>query len=202
MQHTFTIENFCVRLRPVRLADAAFIVWLRNLEHAKGHIGDSAQDIASQQKWLKAYFKRDGDYYFIIETICGTPLGTYGIYKIQGDHGESGRWIVRPDAPAALPSIVLGFEIAFGRLGFSKIEAHTVSSNYRVLSLNRKLGLKMTGIAPTAQVIDGKSVQLILFELQSQDWLNLRESILPLARLAGDKLRSWEQLSASDTMDF
>ena len=31
-----------MRLRPVRLEDAAFIVWLRNQEHVKGRVGDSA----------------------------------------------------------------------------------------------------------------------------------------------------------------
>ncbi len=31
MQHTLHAEGFGVRLRPVRMEDAAFIVWLRNL---------------------------------------------------------------------------------------------------------------------------------------------------------------------------
>ena len=54
-----------MRLRPVRLEDAAFIVWLRNQEHVKGRVGDSATDVAGQEAWLKKYFTRAGDYYFI-----------------------------------------------------------------------------------------------------------------------------------------
>ena len=61
-----------MRLRPVRLEDAAFIVWLRNLEHAKGRIGDSATDVASQKAWLQKYFDRPNDYYFLIETLGGS----------------------------------------------------------------------------------------------------------------------------------
>ena len=58
------------------MEDAAFIVWLRNSEHAKGNIGDSAVDVASQKAWLSAYFMREGDYYFIIETSGAMPVFT------------------------------------------------------------------------------------------------------------------------------
>jgi len=195
MHHSIILENFDVRLRPVRLDDAPFIVWLRNLDHAKGRIGDSAQNIASQEQWLQTYFTRDGDYYFIVETSGGTPLGTYGLYKTKGDLWESGRWIIRPGAPAAIPCIVLGFQAAFDCLRLSKLKAYTVSTNHRVLTLNGKLGFKPTGGMPT-QIIEGKSVQLIEFELQLSDWLQIRESILPLARLAGKNVRAWEQSEA------
>src|SRR5690242_17249859 len=79
MQHTLKTEGFGVRLRPVEMEDAAFIVWLRNLEHARGRVGDSATDTAAQQAWLREYFRREGDYYFIIETNRGIAVGAYGI---------------------------------------------------------------------------------------------------------------------------
>ncbi|MEI6560776.1 MAG: GNAT family protein [Verrucomicrobiota bacterium] len=199
MHHSITLENFGVRLRPVRLTDAAFIVWLRNLDHAKGRIGDSAQDIASQEQWLQTYFARDGDYYFLVETSGGIPLGTYGLYKTKSDEWESGRWIIRPGVPAAIPSIALGFEAAFDCLGISKLKAYTVSSNQRVLTLNGKLGFKPTGCMQT-QRIEGASVQLLEFELHLSDWLEIRELILPLARLAGKNVCSWEQSKASRSM--
>ena len=75
MQHTLSAEGFGVRLRPVQMEDAAFIVWLRNLDHVRGRVGDSATDTAGQQAWLEAYFEREGDYYFIIETLAGNALG-------------------------------------------------------------------------------------------------------------------------------
>ena len=84
MQHTIQAEGFGVRLRPVRMDDAPFIVWLRNLDHAKGRVGDSATDTASQEAWLKVYFDRQGDYYFIIETAGRIALGAYGIYDQEG----------------------------------------------------------------------------------------------------------------------
>src|SRR5512135_2682798 len=101
MRHTIQIEGFGVRLRPVRIEDAGFIVWLRNLDHAKGKVGDSAMNAAAQKVWLEAYFDRQGDYYFIIETLGRIAVGAYGLYNVVGASAESGRWIVRPDVPAA-----------------------------------------------------------------------------------------------------
>src|SRR5437867_9711980 len=107
MDHLMQAEGFGVRLRPVRLDDAAFIVWLRNLEHARGRVGDSAKDEAAQRAWLTTYFQRPGDYYFIIETLGGQRVGAYGIYDVRGDSAESGRWVIRPDVAAPIPSAMV-----------------------------------------------------------------------------------------------
>src|SRR5882672_7802917 len=146
MQHDIQIEGFGVRLRPVRMEDAPFIVWLRNLDHVKGRVGDSATDVAPQQEWLKKYFQRQGDYYFIIETADGTAVGAYGIYDVANGSGESGRWIIRPEVPAAIPSAMLAFEAAFETLGLTALRCATVSTNRSVLSLNRKFGFRQAHV--------------------------------------------------------
>jgi RimJ/RimL family protein N-acetyltransferase len=198
MRHSIVIEDFGIRLRPVRLGDAPFIVWVRNLDHAKGNIGDSATDIPTQENWLRKQLACDGDYYFLIESSRGIPVGTYGIYDVENGEGESGRWIVRPQVAAAIPSIVLAFEIAFHRLRLDTLRAHTVSTNHRVISLNRKLGFREVKKHPGSQVIDGQSVDLIQFELKAQEWTKIRESIIPMAQLAKENIRNWEQSAAWD----
>jgi len=196
MQHTVTAEGFGVRLRPVRMDDAPFIVWLRNLDHVKGRVGDSATDTAGQQAWLRAYFERPGDYYFIVQTTGGLAVGAYGIYDVKDASAESGRWIIRPDVPAAIPSAVLAFDIAFNTLRLTEVRVTTVSTNRSVLSLNRKFGFRQTGITPAAQVIAGKAVDLVHFLLDAKDWPNIREGVVPLARLAEKQVREWEQAQA------
>jgi len=193
MIHSIVIEQFGIRLRPVQLQDAPFIVMLRNMDHTKGKVGDSATDTATQEKWLEGYFARDGDYYFIIETSCGISLGTYGIYEVEGNQAESGRWIVHPEVPAAIPSIVLGFEVAFERLGLARLKARTVSTNHRVLSLNRRLGFQETKNKTESQMIAGKLAHLIEFSLDAQAWGKARAQIVPLARLAEVNIRNWEK---------
>jgi RimJ/RimL family protein N-acetyltransferase len=194
MQHTVQAEGWGVRLRPVQLADAEFIVWLRNLEHAKGRVGDSAADPAAQQEWLRAYFQRPGDYYFIIETLNHKPVGAYGIYDVRGRSAESGRWVIRTDVPAAIPSALVAFDIAFGTLKLDELRVKTVSSNQNVLSLNRKLGFRETGTEPNAQVIGGKSVDMIHFLLKATDWPPYRTKLLPLAKLAEKQVLEWQTI--------
>jgi RimJ/RimL family protein N-acetyltransferase len=193
MRHTLQAEGFGVRLRPVRIEDAPFIVWLRGLDHVKGRGGDSATDATGQEAWLRTYFDRPGDYYFIIETSRGLAVGAYGIYDVKGASAESGRWIIRPEVPAAIPSAMLAFEIAFHQLGLTELRASTVSTNRSVLSLNRRFGFRQTGITPASQVIGGQAVDLVHFLLSAKDWLQLRERIVPLARLAEKQVREWEQ---------
>src|SRR5436305_10034836 len=142
MTHTLQIEGFNVRLRPVRMEDAGFIVWARNLDHVKGRIDDWTPTRKAQEAWLKSYFERAGDYYFIIETPGEMPVGTYGVYNVQGTIAESGRWVIRPDVLAAIPSAILAFDIAFGSLAITELRVSTVSTNRAVLSLNRKFGFR------------------------------------------------------------
>jgi RimJ/RimL family protein N-acetyltransferase len=199
MQHTLHIEGFGVRLRPVTMEDATFIVWLRNLNHARGRVGDSATDTAAQQAWLTEYFLREGDYYFIIETSRGIPVGAYGIYDLKGDSAESGRWIVRPEVPAAVPSAILAFEIAFEKLRLRELRVKTVSTNTNVLSLNRKLGFTQTKVEPGERIIGGKPVDLVHFLLEAKDWPKTREKFVPLARLAERQITEWEEAELHKT---
>jgi RimJ/RimL family protein N-acetyltransferase len=199
MEHTLKAEGFGVRLRPVRMEDAAFIVWLRNLDHVKGRVGDSATDTAGQEAWLRAYFQRDGDYYFIIETAGGLAIGAYGIYNVKGVSAESGRWIIRPEVPAAVPSALLAFDLAFGGLRLKEVRVTTVSTNHGVLSLNRKFGFREVGIERGGVVIGGQPVDLVRFVMSAEEWTKPRERMLPMARLAATQVQDWEKAQSKDS---
>ena len=193
MEHSFQAEGYGIRLRPVRLDDAAFIVWLRNLDHVKGKVGDSSTDVASQKTWLKKYFEREGDYYFIAETPGGIPLGTHGIYDVRGTSAEQGRQIMRPDVMAGVPTAVLATDLAFRILKLSELRGTSVSTNFSVHSLLRKSGFKQLGVMRAAQIIGGKPVDLIQFLLKAEDWFNVRDRLVPLADVAGNQVREWQK---------
>ena len=192
MTHDVRAEGFGVRLRPARMEDAAFIVSLRNSKHAMGNLGDSAVDIASQEAWLEAYFRRTDDYYFVIETPGGIPVGTYGIYQIKGSTAEQGRWAIRPEVRAAAPSAVVSLDLAFGRLGFVQLTGSTVATNLPVLSLNRRMGFREIRVEKAARMIGGKPVDLVHFIVTPEDWMKVRDNLLPIARLAEVQIREWE----------
>jgi len=193
MQHSIQAEGFGVRLRPVRMEDAAFIVWLRNQDYVRGRVGDSAANAAGQEAWLKKYFEREGDYYFIVETPGGIPVGTHGIYDLQGTSAEKGRHIVRREVMAGVPAGLVATDLAFERLGLSELRATCVSTNVAVHSLHRRSGFKEVGILRGAQTINGEPVDLVQFLLTAEDWSRVRERILPLAQLAGTHVLEWEK---------
>jgi RimJ/RimL family protein N-acetyltransferase len=193
MRHNIHLEGFNLRVRPVRIEDAAFIVWLRNLDYVKGNIGDSAVDVAAQEAWLRAYFEREGDYYFIVESLGGIPLGTHGIYNVKGTRAENGRHIIRAEVMAGLPSGILTADLAFGSMGLHELRALVVATNMTVQSLHRKSGFKRVGVIPAAQVIAGKPVDMVEYLITAEDWFKIRDGQLPLARLAGAQVLGWEK---------
>jgi RimJ/RimL family protein N-acetyltransferase len=192
MRHTIQAEGFGVRLRPVRMDDAPFIVWIRNLEHVKGKIGDSAADIASQQQWLETYFTREGDLYFIVETMRGIPVGTHSLYNIAKGSAELGRWIIRPGVQAAVPSHMVAFSIAFDQLGLKVLRNVTVSSNTPVQSISRRFGFEQVNVEKAGRVIGGKSVDMVHFILTIEKWAQTRPHLVPMAQVAGDLVKQWD----------
>ena len=193
MRHSIREEGFGVRLRPVAMEDAAFIVWLRNLDYVKGKVGDSASDISGQQAWLEAYFEREGDYYFIIETLGGIPLGTHSLYDVSDGVAELGRWVIRPGVQAAVPSHMVNFKIAFERLGLKALRNATVSTNRPVLSISRKFGFQQVRLEPQGRTIGGKPVDMVHFILTAEEWVKTRPSLVPAASLAEGLVCQWEQ---------
>jgi RimJ/RimL family protein N-acetyltransferase len=192
-----------MRLRPVRFEDAAFIVWLRNLDHVKGRVGDSAVSVANQEAWLKNYFTRAGDYYFILETPGGISLGTHGIYDVIGTSAEKGRQIMRHEVMGAgVPAAVLATDLAFEKLGMTELRSNCVSTNLAVHSLHRKSGFKQVGVLPAAQTIDGKPVDLFQFLLTAEDWHQVRDRIVPLAHLAGKQVHEWEKTQSVESQPW
>jgi RimJ/RimL family protein N-acetyltransferase len=193
MRHSLQAEGFGIRLRPVRMEDAAFIVWLRNLDHVRGRVGDTSACVASQKAWLDKYFTREGDYYFVAETLGGIPVGTHGIYDMANGSAEKGRQAVRPEVMAGVATAILATDIAFAQLGLKEVRSNTVATNTNVISLHRKSGFKQVGLLRAHQNIDGHPVDLVQFLLLPEDWAKARERQLPLAQLAGEQILAWEK---------
>ena len=111
----------------------------------------------------------------------------------ESTSAELGRHIVRLDVLAGVPAAVLTTDLAFDRLGVRRLRSSVVSTNRPVLSLHKKSGFKRVGILHTAQTIGGRLVDLVQFLLKVEDWARVRKQLLPLAQLAGNRVREWEQ---------
>ena len=193
MRHSLHAEGFGVRLRPVQMNGCGVHRLAAHQDYVKGRVGDSAPDAASQQKWLETYFQREGDYYFILETLGGIPLGTNAPVRYIRQKAEWGRYIVRPEVPAALPSAILIFDLAFEKLELRELLARCVSTNLTVHSLVKKWGFRQMETKFASQVIGGQPVDMIHFVLQAGDWPGCRKRLLPLAEFAETQIKEWEK---------
>jgi len=171
VQHNITLEKYAMRLRPVRLEDAAFLVRLRNSPHALGKLGDTSQDVSAQEAWLKKYFQRENDYYFIVERIRDCrAVGACSIYDIHDGVAEWGRWVIEPRVPAASISMWLSFHAAFDLLKLKTLRFLVAEDNIRTLSIFKRIEAARIGIDPTPRVLRSRSVRLEELRIRRAEW--------------------------------
>lgn len=189
MQHSLEIDGSAFRLRPVRLDDAAFIVDLRSDPERGRYLHKGATDVASQEQWLRTYFKTPGDCYFVIENrFSGAREGAAGIYNINGARreGEWGRWILRRGSLAALESACLVYRVGFEMLGLASMYCRTIAENASALAFHDSFGVQRMRRLPNYFERDGRQFDVIEGRLTCARWMALRETLeRKAARAAG-----------------
>jgi RimJ/RimL family protein N-acetyltransferase len=189
MVHQVRVERYGLRLRPVRLEDAPFIVHLRNSPHALPFVGDSATDVFGQERWIKQYLERANDWYFILETSGrAQAIGTVGVYDVQGAAGEWGRWIALPGFGAGWGSAWLAFHVCFDVLRLEVVVGHVLETNSRVLSLYQRMGYPRVGVSPTPIIIRGTTVNRVVFRATRSDWARISANLDRYAKAAASRL--------------
>ena len=194
MRHSLTTQGYGIRLRPVTLDDAQFIVWLRNLGCVKGRVGDSATDVAGQERWLNSYFERKGDYYFIVETFHETPLGTHAIYNLKETRAEIGRLIIRPGVKAVTTASLLIGDLFSEKMGITQLRATCVASNYAARTLFCKCGFSQVKIEYASRVVGGEAIDMVHFVQTADTWRHARERLIRPAQRAESAIRQWEEV--------
>jgi RimJ/RimL family protein N-acetyltransferase len=198
MRHSYQHEGFGVRLRPVRMDDAPFILWLRHLDRTKGRIGDSAANLSEQESWLTKYFERAGDYYFIAETLAATSLGTYGIYEHLGTIASAGRFILRPNVHATVPVAILACDLAYGTMQIKQLRANVVANNHAVITFDRSLGFREARRETATQMIGGIATDLVHLEQDERSWRAARGALLAAAQWSERRLCQWENRALTE----
>jgi RimJ/RimL family protein N-acetyltransferase len=181
------MEGNAYRLRPVEITDAAFILELRTDPHRNRYIHRGATDLRSQQQWLEQYFRRVGDYYFVIENRgTSQPEGTVGIYDLDpvGGTAEWGRWIVRSGSLAALESACLVYSAAFDLLDLEAVYCRTILENKSALAFQDSFGVERTRILPRHFERNGRWLDAVEGRLTRVRWNSLRETTLAKAARA------------------
>lgn len=190
MRHEIELVGISYRIRPVQDTDAGFILDLRSNPILNKFIHQTASSINDQLEWLKAYYQRQGDYYFVIEELhSGNPEGVISVYDIDYklQCGEWGRWIVKPGSLASIESAWLIYECAFKNLGLREIFCRTVAKNGSVVSFHDSCGIKNKRVLQDFFTIEGQKLDAVEHRLDSEGWSILSNRLMTLARMINGK---------------
>ena len=148
MKKTIIKEGMVYRLRPINYEDAEFILDVR-LEDAQRnkYIHPVKNDTGLQIEWLKNYFERENDYYFVVENRFNDKKeGLISIYNIENNKAEWGRWIIKKGSLAAIESVNLMFLTAFEDLELNEVYARTIKDNIQTVKFHEQNKEKTRGI--------------------------------------------------------
>jgi len=163
VKHELRNEGLAYSLRPVRLSDAQFIIDLRLEDKVRNQFIHTISPVLKlQQEWLAEYFKRGGDYYFVVENkLTGEPEGLIGIYDVENGKAEWGRWVTKKGSLAATESLQLLFEVAFDTLNLDELYCRTLSENKAVVALHDSLPQLRRGVCEKLVALNGQHYDAI-----------------------------------------
>lgn len=134
------IEGRCVRLRSAKLEDAQFTYDIRQDSEKIKYLHPVKGSLERQREWLQRQQEREGDYFFIVETKEGTPIGTTSVYNIQGEEGELGRLLLYGTPVQNAEVSILERDFAFYDCGLKKLRITVHEDNIHVQGLVKRLG--------------------------------------------------------------
>lgn len=142
------IKGKNIILRDVEVADAEYVLSLRTNQKKSLYLHPTANDIEKQRQYIRRYKTLDNEWYFIIESLSGKPLGTVRIYDILEKEKSFcwGSWLIddSADITAAMESAILVYKFGFEILGFHRSHFDVRKENSKVIRFHKTLGAKQT----------------------------------------------------------
>jgi len=192
MRHNLNLAGPAFRLRPITDADASLVLELRGNKKLNRFLHSTSQDLDDQLAWFTRYYKRAGDYYFVVEKQeSGASEGVISLYDVdfQAGSGEWGRWILRPGSLAAVESAWLIYRCAFEQLGLDRVFCRTVADNLSVVSFHDSCGITTRRLIPRHFIIEGKSVDAVEHHVTRQAWSVIDPLLQKLAKLSARRMK-------------
>lgn len=120
--------------------DAAFTLSLRQDPSLTKYLPRLDISLQQQKEWIRKQRKTEGDYFFVVRTMDGQPIGTVSVYEIEGDSSESGRLALIGNACENMEASMLLFHFAFDIIGLKEVRGYILDGNKRAERFNRQFG--------------------------------------------------------------
>lgn len=180
MNHSIIVEGVGYRLRPVKLSDAQLIIDIRIEDMERNQfINRISADVAQQEAWIRKYLERENDYYFVIEnSLSGKAEGLIGIYDIENNKGEWGRWVVKKSSLAAIESVDLIFKAAFDHIGLDEVFCRTIENNTAVVSFHDSINEQRRGIIENHVELNGDKYNVVEHYVSKDNYYEQLRNVL------------------------
>jgi len=185
VRHDIRLRGHAYEIRPVEMADAAFILQLRTDPELSRLIHPTSPRLEDQHAYLQRYFETPGDCYFIVvRSATGRPEGTVAIYDIGAAPGEAewGRWIIRQGSMGAPESALLTYRVAFDVLGVNRIYCRTAAANRNVIAFHESCGLQTRAGASLTHNFGGKVYDAVEQFMTRMGWPTAERTLDERAR--------------------
>lgn len=185
MVHSYELIFAGFKIRPAKIVDSRFILELRTNPSINRFIGDTSAKIDDQLQWMRSYEKRQGDYYFVIENIKNSKaVGTIGLYDIQNNQAEWGRWVITPGVPAAAASAYLIYALSFDVLNLNMVFCRTVEDNKSVLSIHDSYGAERSHLELSGVQIKDVKYNFVVHQVTKANYLHVKMRLEKYALMA------------------
>ncbi len=185
MLHKIALQGFAFRLRPVADKDAEFIIKLRSDPKLSHYLHATTNSLDCQLDWLARYYKRPGDWYFVLESRHNSePEGLISLYDHDTEQrcAEFGRWILVPTSLAAVESAWLIYRCAFEKLNLREVYCRTVAENKSVVSFHDSCGITRRALLPGHFNLYGCTLDAVEHRVDESDWTTLGPKLELLAQ--------------------
>ena len=173
------IKGKHIILREVTYKDVDRIVSWRNDKNLGKFLGTEKLTKKKQCEFLKHYFERDNDFYFIAEMIAySKPIGTVAIFDIDyaSKRAEFGRLLVLNNCRMFSFEIsYLALKFAFETLKLHKVYGGVQKENIKALRFDLSLGFHKEGILKEHWWNGQKLDDVILAAMFEDDYIKLKE---------------------------
>jgi RimJ/RimL family protein N-acetyltransferase len=185
VQHSIRLEGEAFALRPVELADAAFIAELRSDPERARYLHPTPPGVAAQEDYLRSYFSRPDDYYFVVERMSDRACeGLVSIYNIDTEsrRGEWGRWLIKSGSPAAVESALLIYRVAFEILELHEVYSLTIAVNEPVVSFHDSCGCRRERTFESHFPFEDQPFDAIEHTVNCNLWLEIKPALSAQAK--------------------
>ena len=191
MKHDYKLSESIFQMRPIDNDDAEFTLMLRNDNKLNSYLNKTSNEINDQIAWLENYYKKNDDFYFVIERIKDKRQEVLiSLYDINYDNNtaEWGRWILRTGSMAAVESALMIYKFAFEEIKLEKIYSRTVSLNEKTVSFHDSCGITSKKVLKDYFEFNGKKVDSIEHTVDKATYVNVVSKLKNLSKFMAKKI--------------